>query len=431
MHQEGKPRPVTLRRTMIDMGTREDTMRRSSIRCAGATALIAAAMTAPGPARAQVSDDVVRIGVLNDQSGQFADIGGKGAVLAVQMAADDFGGTVAGKRIEIVSADHQNKPDVAGAILRQWFDREGVDAVTGLPTSSVALAAQEIARDKKKTALIAGGATSDLTGKACSPYSIHWADDTYALANGTARAVTRAGGKTWFFLTADYAFGHAMERDAASAINTSGGKVLGSVRHPFATSDFSSFLLQAQASGAQVIGLANVGGDTGNAIKQAAEFGIVDSGQKLAGFLVFISDIHALGLKLAKGLLVSTGFYWDQNDASRAFARRFFEKTGRMPTKEQASGYAAVTHYLKAVAASGTDDAARVNAQMRQLPVDYFGHSGSIRPDGRVLYDLTLYEVKAPEESKGPWDYYKPLATLPAAEVFRPMSEGGCPLVKP
>lgn len=397
----------------------------------GCAALIAAAACMATAANAQVSHDVVRIGVLNDQSGQFADIGGKGAVLAVEMAVQDFGGTVAGKKIEVVFADHQNKPDVAGAILRQWFDQDGVDAVTGLPTSSVALAAQEIARDKKKTLLIAGGATSDLTGKACSPYSIHFADDTYALGNGTGRAVTKAGGKSWFFLTADYAFGHAMERDAANAIREAGGTVLGAVRHPFATNDFSSFLLQAQTSKAQVVGLANVGGDTSNAIKQAAEFGLVAGGQKMAGFLVFISDIHTLGLKMAQGLYVSTGFYWDQNDASRAFSNRFFAKTGRMPTKEQANGYAAVLHYLKAIAATGTDDAATVNAQMRRQPVDYFGHTGSIRIDGRVLYDLTLYEVKAPAESKGPWDYYKPIATLSAQEAFRPLDAGGCPLVQP
>ncbi len=397
------------------------------------TALLvgAALSAAPLVAHAQISGDAVRIGVLTDMSGLFSDIGGKGAVVAVEMAVDDFGGTVAGKKIEVVSADHQNKPDVAGTILRQWFDQDGVDAVTGLPASSVALAAQEIAREKKKTLLIAGGATSDLTGKACSPYSSQWSDDTYALGNGTGRAVTKAGGRSWFFLTADYAFGQAMERDAVAAIRAAGGEVLGDVRHPLNTSDFSSFLLRAQGSGAQVIALASVGGDTVNAIKQAAEFGIVEGGQKLAGFLVFISDIHSIGLKLAHGLMVSAGFYWDQNEQARAFARRFFEKVGRMPTKEQAAGYASVTHFLKAVAASGTDEAGAVNAEMRRLPVDYFGHAGSIRADGRVLFDLTLYEVKSPEESTGPWDYYKPVAVLAPDEAFRPLAAGGCRFLTP
>ncbi len=384
----------------------------------------------PTLAPAQVSGNVVRIGVLADMGGQFADIGGHGSVVAAQLAADDFGGKVAGVPVEIISGDHQNKPDVGGAMLRKWFDEGGVDAVADVPVSSVALAAQEIARDKKKTLLISGAATSDLTGKACSPYSTHWADDTYALARATGRAVTQGGGTSWFFLTADYSFGQAMERDATTAITAAGGKVLGAARHPLGTSDFSSFLLQAQGSGAKVIGLANGGGDTSNAIKQAAEFGIGSSGAKVAGFLVFLTDIHAIGLPLAKGLLVSTGFYWDQNEQARAFAKRFQAKVGRMPTKQQASVYASVTHYLKAVAATGTDDAGKVNGEMRKLPVDYFGHSASIRPDGRVLYDITLYQVKAPEESKGPWDYYKPLTVLPAADVFRPAYDAGCPLGK-
>lgn len=384
----------------------------------------------PQAARAQISDKVVRIGVLGDMGGQFTDIGGRGSVVAAQLAADDFGGQVAGVPIEIISGDLLNKADVGSAILRKWFDEAGVDAVADIPVSSVALAAQEIAREKKKTLLIAAAVTSDLTGKACSPYSTHWADDSYALARATGRAITENGGKSWFFLTADYSFGQAMERDATAAITAAGGKVLGSVRHPLGTSDFSSFLLQAQGSGAKVIGLANGGGDTINSIKQAAEFGIGSGTQKVVGFLVFITDVNSIGLSLAKGLLVSTGFYWDQNDEARAFAERFKAKMGRVPTKQQASVYASVTHYLKAVAATGTDEAGKVNAEMRKLPVDYFGHKASIRPDGRVLYDITLYEVKSPEESKKPWDYYKPVTVLPAAEVFRPADDGGCTLGK-
>jgi branched-chain amino acid transport system substrate-binding protein len=291
----------------------------------------------------------------------------------------------------------------------------------------VALAAQEIARQKRRTLLISGAAVSDLTGKACSPFATHWADDTYALATATAKAVVRNGGTSWFFLTVDYAFGTAMERDAARTVKDSGGRVLGSVRHPLNTADFSAYLLQAQASGAEIIGLANVGGDTINAIKAAAEFGIVGEGRKLASFLMFITDIASLGLPAAQGLLVSEGFYWDQNDLSRAWSQRFSARLNKMPTKQQAATYASVTHYLKAVAATGTDEAGAVNAEMRRLPVDFFGRTGSIRPDGRVLYDLTLYRVKTPAASRGPWDFYETVATIPAAEAFRPVAEGGCP----
>lgn len=405
-------------------------MLKSSAPLMGAALLSCALSLLPGAARAEISGQVVRIGVLTDMGGQFADIGGKGSVVAAELASEDFGGKVAGVPIEIIAGDHQNKPDVGGAILRKWFDEDGVDAVADLPVSSVAFAAQDIARQKRKTLLISGAAVSELTGKACSPYSSHWADDTYALANATGKAVTKNGGKSWFFITVDYSFGHAMERDAAAAVEATGGKVVGTVRHPLGAADLSSFLLQAQASKAEVIGLANVGKDTSNAVKQAAEFGLTSGGQKLAGFLVFLTDIKAIGLPLAKGLLVSTGFYWDQNEEARAFAKRFEAKVGRMPTKQQASVYASVKHYLKAVAASGSDDAGTVNAEMRQLPVDYFGHAATIRPDGRVLYDLTLYEVKDPAESKGPWDFYKPVTTLPAAEVFRPAGETGCSLGK-
>ena len=394
------------------------------------TTAASALLTLRGAGLAQISDDAVKIGVLTDMSGQFSDIGGKGSVVAAQMAAEDFGGQVKGKPIQIVGGDHQNKPDIGSSIVRQWFDTDHVDAIADLPVTSVALAAQEIAREKKKTLLIDGAAASDITGKACSPYSTHWADDSYALANGTARAITERGDKTWFFLTADYSFGQAMERDATAAVKATGGQVLGSVRHPLGAPDFSSYLLQAQGSGAKVIGLANAGGDTQNSIKQANEFGITAAGQKMAGFLVFITDVHSLGLNTAQGLLVSTGFYWDQNDQARAFGKRFFDKVGRMPTKQQAAVYASITHYLKAIDATGTDDAAKVNEQMRRMPVDFFGRAGSIRPDGRVLYDLTLYEVKKAAESKAPWDYYKAVTTIPRDQAFQPAQENGCALNK-
>ena len=396
--------------------------------CATAAAAIVAGSCLAGPAAAQISDDVVKIGVLTDESGLYADIGGAGSFVAAKMAAEDFGGKVRGKPIEIVHADHQNKPDVGSSIMNRWFDNEQVDAVTDLPVSSIGLAAQEIGRQKKRTMLIAGAATSDITGKACSPYTIHWADDTYALASSTARAVVQNGGDTWFFITVDYAFGQAMERDASTFVTASGGKVLGSVRHPLNTADFSSYLLQAQASKAKIIGLANVGGDTENAIKQASEFGILTGGQSLAGFLVFLTEVHSLGLQRAQKLFISDGFYWDQNDQARTWSKRFFQQVGRMPTKQQAAVYASITHYLKAIDATGTDEAGAVNAQMRKMPVDYFGHAGSIRPDGRVLYDLTLYQVKSPDESKYDWDYLKPIRTTPKDQAFRPESEGSCNL---
>jgi branched-chain amino acid transport system substrate-binding protein len=398
-------------------------------RLAGVSAALAAFLALIPGAEAQISGDAVKIGVLTDESGQFSDIGGAGSSLAAQMAADDFGQTVQGKPITIVHADHQNKPDIGSSIVRRWFDNEGVDAIADLPVSSVALAAQEIARNARKTLLIAGAATSDLTGKACSPYTTHWADDTYALAAGTAKAVLKQGGKSWYFVTADYSFGHSMERDAAAVIKTEGGSVQGSVRHPLGNSDFSSYLLQAQGSGAEIIALANAGADTTNSIKQASEFGITEAGQKLVGFLIFITDINSMGLDTAKGLLVSEGFYWDQNEAARSFAKRFFDKLGKMPTKQQAATYASITHYLKAIDAIGTDDAARVNEQMRKMPVDFLGRDGSIRSDGRVLYDLTLYQVKAPTESKYPWDYYSVVAEIPKDQAFRALSEGGCATV--
>jgi branched-chain amino acid transport system substrate-binding protein len=386
---------------------------------------------AAGAANAQISDNVIKIGVMNDQSGLYADITGQGSVLAARMAAEDAGGKILDKNIEIVFADHQNKPDVGSTIVRQWLDQDKVDAVADVPTSSVALAVQQITKEKKKIFLISGAASSDLTGKACSPYGFHFTYDTYMLANGTGNALAKAGGDSWFFLTADYAFGHALERDTGEAAKAAGAKVLGAVRHPLNTSDFSSFLLQAQNSKAKIIGLANAGGDTINSIKQAAEFGIVAGGQRLAGLLVFVTDVHALGLKTAQGLVVTESFYWDLNDETRKFSKRFFDKQGKQPSMVQAGVYSAVAHYLKAIKAAGTDDPDKVAAEMRKMPVnDFMTKNGTIRPDGRVMRDAYLLQVKTPAESKAPWDYYKLLGTIPADQAFRPLKDGGCDLVK-
>jgi branched-chain amino acid transport system substrate-binding protein len=396
----------------------------------GATALALA--LGCGAAHAQYTDGVIKIGVLNDMSGLYADLSGQGAVVAAKMAVEDFGAAAKGMKVEIVGADHQNKPDVGSNIARTWFDRDNVDVIVDVPTSSVALAVNEIAREKNKVFLVSGAAASDLTGPKCSPNTVHWTYDTWALANGTGKAMVKTGGDTWFFITADYAFGKALERDTTEVVQANGGKVLGSVRHPFPGTDFSSFLLQAQASKAKVIGLADAGGDTINAIKQAAEFGITQGGQSLAGLLVFISDIHALGLQTAQGLVLTEAFYWDQNDASRAFAKRFAPQfKNNMPTMVQAGVYSAVLHYLKAVEALKSDaDGKAVVAKMKELPTDdpLFG-KGTIRADGRKVHDMYLFEVKKPSESKGAWDYYKLRATIPAAEAFRPMKDGGCPLV--
>jgi branched-chain amino acid transport system substrate-binding protein len=396
----------------------------------GATAL--AVVLGCGAAHAQYTDGVIKIGVLNDMSGLYADLSGQGAVVAAKMAVEDFGAAAKGMKVEIVGADHQNKPDVGSNIARTWFDRDNVDAIVDVPTSSVALAVNEIAREKNKVFLVSGAAASDLTGPKCSPNTVHWTYDTWALANGTGKAMVKTGGDTWFFITADYAFGKALERDTSEVVQANGGKVVGSVRTPFPGTDFSSFLLQAQASKAKVIGLANAGGDTINSIKQAAEFGITQGGQSLAGLLVFISDVHALGLQTAQGLVLTEAFYWDQNDASRAFAKRFAPQfKNNMPTMVQAGVYAAVLHYLKAVEALKSDaDGKAVVNKMKELPTDdpLFG-KGTIRADGRKLHDMYLFEVKKPGESKGAWDYYKLRATIPAAEAFRPMKDGGCPLV--
>jgi branched-chain amino acid transport system substrate-binding protein len=388
---------------------------------------------AASAAHAQVSGGVVKIGVMNDMSGLYADIGGPGSVTAAKMAVEDYLKSSKSKlKVEIVSADHQNKPDVGSQIARQWYDSDGVDAIVDVPTSSVALAVSEVTKQKGKAFLDTGAASSDLTGKSCSPNTVHWLYDTWMLAHGTGSAIVKTGGKSWFFITADYAFGHALERDTAEVVKANGGKVLGAVRHPLATQDFSSFLLQAQASKAQVIGLANAGGDTINSIKQAAEFGIVQGGQSLAGLLVFLSDVHGLGLQKAQGLIFTETWYWDLNDASRAWTKRFVAQNGgKYPTMDHAGVYAVVLHYLKAVDAAKTDDGTKAVAEMKKLPTDdpLFG-KGKVRQDGRKIHPAYLFEVKKPSESKGPYDYYKLRATIPAEQAFRPEKDGGCPLVK-
>jgi branched-chain amino acid transport system substrate-binding protein len=385
-----------------------------------------------GSAQAQYSDGTIKIGVMNDMSGLYADLTGPGSVVAARMAVEDFGAAAKGLKVEIVGADHQNKPDVGSNIVRTWIDVDKVDVIVDVPTSSVALAVSEIVKDRNKVFLVSGAAASDLTGPKCTPNTIHWTYDTWALANGTGKAIVQTGGDTWFFLTADYAFGHALERDTAAVVEKSGGKVLGKVRHPFPGTDFSSFLLQAQASKAKIIGLANAGGDTINSIKQAAEFGIVKGGQKLAGLLVFISDVKALGLPIAQGLIFTEAWYWDTNDINREFAKKFAaQNKGIYPSMIHAGVYSAVTHYLKAVSELKTDaDGKVVVAKMKEMPTDdkLFG-KGTVRADGRKIHDMYLFEVKKPEESKGPWDLYNLRATIPAAEAFRPLKEGGCPLV--
>ncbi len=394
------------------------------------TFLMAGALAAAaGSAQAQVS---VKLGILNDMSGLYADISGPGSVVAAKMAVEDFKAAEKGIKVEVIGADHQNKPDVGSSIARQWYDQDGVDVILDTTTSSVALAVNEVSREKKKIFMPSGGGSSDLTGAKCSPYTVHWTYDTWALANGTGTAMTKRGGDSWFFVTADYAFGAALERDTTAAVQKAGGKVLGSVKHPLSGSDFSSFLLQAQGSKAKVIGLANAGTDTTNAIKQAAEFGITQGGQALAGLLVFSSDVKSLGLQTAQGLVLTEAFYWDQSDATRDFSKRFAAKfDGKMPTSAQAGVYSSIMYYLKAVDALKLKDSDKVMAKLRETPIDdpLFG-KGVLRADGRVTHPMYLFEVKKPAESKGSWDLYKTLATIPADEAFRPLSEGGCPLVK-
>jgi branched-chain amino acid transport system substrate-binding protein len=399
-------------------------------KCVGGLA-VAAALGA-GAAQAQISDGVIKIGVLSDMSSLYTDLAGAGSVVAAKMAVEDSGIEKRGYKVEIVSADHQNKGDVGSNIARQWYDVDHVDAIVDVPNSGVALAVNQITRDKGKAFLAVGPGTSDLTGKSCSPNTVHWAYDTWMLANGTGTAITKQGGDTWFFIAADYAFGAALERDTTAAVLRNGGKVLGGVKVPLNTQDFSSFLLQAQASKAKIIGLANAGGDTTNSIKQAAEFGIVKSGQKLAGLLVFLTDIHALGLQTAQGLTFTTTFYWDMNDQTRAFAKRFAAADkGIHPTMVHAGVYAVVLDYLKAVEALKSDDGTKVIAKMKEMPTDdpLFG-KGSIRADGRKIHPAYLVQVKSPAESKAPWDYYKIVATIPADQAFRPLADGECPLVK-
>jgi len=384
------------------------------------------------PAAAQqFSDNKIKIGILNDQSGVYADFGGKWSVEAAKMAVEDFGGKVKDIPIEVVTADHQNKPDIASNIARQWYDTEQVDAIMELTTSSVALAVQGISAEKKKIDIVTGAATTDLTGKACSPYGFHWAYDTHALAVGTGGALVGQGGDTWFFLTADYAFGYSLEDQTSNFVKSKGGKILGSVRHPLATTDYSSFLLQAQSSGAKVIGLANAGLDTANSIKQAAEFGIVAAGQRLAALLFTLAEVHGLGLEAAQGLTLTEGFYWDRDDTSRAWSKKFFDRTGRMPNMIQAGTYSAVMQYLKAIDKAGTDETEAVAKVLHEMPVDdIFAQGGTVGANGRMIHDMYLMEVKKPSESKQPWDYYKVLATIPGDEAYIKPAESGCPLVK-
>jgi len=377
------------------------------------------------------TDGKVKIGILNDQSGVYADFGGKSSVEAAKMAVEDFGGKVLDVPVEIVDADHQNKPDIASNIARQWYDTEQVDAIMELTTSSVALAVQAIGKEKKKIDIVTGAATTDLTGKACSPYGFHWAYDTHALAVGTGGALVKQGGDSWFFLTADYAFGYSLEQQTTDYVKASGGTVVGAVRHPLSTQDFSSFLLQAQSSGAKVIGLANAGLDTSNAIKQAAEFGITQGGQHLAALLFTLAEVHGLGLEAAQGLTLTEGFYWNRDDESRAFAKKFFARTGKMPNMIHTGTYSAVTQYLKAVQKAGTDETEAVAKQLHEMPVDdVFGRGGTVGANGRMIHDMYLLQVKKPADSKEPWDYFNVLATIPGKEAYIDPAKSGCDLVK-
>jgi branched-chain amino acid transport system substrate-binding protein len=404
-------------------------MKLRSLIAAVAAAVLLGAATSPG---AHADGKTVKIGVLNDMSSLYSNIGGMGSVVAAQMAVKDFGGKVLGKPIEVVYADHQNKPDIGAGIASKWYDEDGVDAIFDLPTSSVAIAVQQVAKDRGKVTIVSNGGSSDLTNKFCSPTGVHWTYDTYAMAHVIGDAIVKQGGKSWFFITADYAFGHQLQDDTAAVVTGAGGTVVGSVNVPLNNADFSSFLLQAQQSKAQIIGLANAGGDTINSIKQASEFGIVQGGQRMAGLLVFISDVDSLGLKTAQGLLLSEAYYWDQNDQTRAFAKKFQAAfNGKVPTSGQAGVYSAVTFYLKAMAAAKTEDGAKVVAQMRAMPInDFMTKNGRVREDGRVIRDMYLFQVKTPDESKYPYDYFKQLAVVPGDKAFRPLSESVCPLVK-
>jgi branched-chain amino acid transport system substrate-binding protein len=406
-------------------------------RWAGRTFIRAAAVAAVAGfasqaiAQSRISNDTVKIGVLTDMSSLYADNSGPGSVAAAQMAVDDFGGTVLGKKIEVLSADNLNKADVGSSIARRWIDTEGVDAIVDVPNSAVALAVQEITRATNKVFLATGTASSRLTADVCSPTTVHWTYDTYALAHGTGQAVVANGGDTWFFIAADFAVGAALQGDTTAVINASGGKVLGGVRHPINSPDFASYLLQAQASKAKIIGLATAGGDMINLVKQSSEFGLTKGGQNLAALLAFIADIHTLGLQAAQGMMLTAAFYWDLNDQTRAWSKKFAERYPKVPTMIHAGTYGAVTHYLKAVAAAGTDDGAAVSAKMKEMKVeDFMTKGGVIRADGRLVRDMYLFQVKTPAESKGKFDYYKLIATIPGDKAFRPLEAGGCPLAK-
>ncbi len=397
----------------------------------GILGLLAVFVSGIGTARAQISDDVVRIGVLNDQSNVYADLGGTGSVIAARLAIEDVGGKVLGKPIDLIVADHQSKADVGASIARQWFDADKVDLIIGFDNSSVALAVEQVAFQKNRIAIAGAIGTTAFTGKACTPNEAAWVYDAYALTNTLARSVVSRGQNTWYFITVDYSLGHSLEADATAAVVASGGKVLGSARHPLNTSDFSAYLLQAQASGAKVVALANAGGDMTNATKQANEFGLTSNGQTVVSLLTFITDVHGVGLKAAQGLTFVTAFYWDRDDESRAWSKRFFELHKRMPTMAQAAIYSAIRHYLRAIEAAGTDEAKAVMAKMREIPVnDFYTKNGRVREDGRMVHDMYFVQVKRPEESTGPWDYYKILSTIPGDQAFRPLDEGGCPLVK-
>ncbi|MET3335706.1 MULTISPECIES: ABC transporter substrate-binding protein [Bradyrhizobium] len=389
------------------------------------------ALIVPIAAQAEVSGGVVKIGVLTDMAGVTANVTGKGSLVAAEMAVREFGGTVLGKPVQVISADHQHKPDIGTGIARQWFDVEGVDAIVDVPNSGVALAIQGLAREKKKIVLYSGAGTTALTNEQCSPFGVHWTYDTYAVSHGTASAVVEAGGTTWFFLAADYAFGQQLQKDASDVIAAAGGKVLGAVRHPLNTPDFSSFLLTAQSSGAKVIGIANAGNDTINAMKQANEYGIVKGGQSLAAMILFLQDIHTMGLEAAQGTYLTTASYWDMNEATRAWSREFMVKTGAPPSMLHAGVYGAVRHYLKAVTQAGTDDAERVAAAMRAIPIDdIFSQGATLREDGRVTRTMYLARVKKPSESKYPWDYLEIVRPIPSEQTAWPLSESKCPLVK-
>ncbi|MEE9300087.1 MAG: ABC transporter substrate-binding protein [Alphaproteobacteria bacterium] len=387
-------------------------------------------MLAPFPAVAQLSGGVVRIGVLTDMDGVYSDANGRGSLIAAEMAVEEFGKTLGGRPIEIVSANHQNKPDIAATKARQWFETGGVDVIVDLVTSSVALAVQEVGRQMNRPVLISGAASSRLTNEDCSPVGLHWTYDTYALAVGTAKAVVEEGGDSWFFLTVDYAYGHSLEADASHIVEANGGRVLGAIRHPFPTADFSSYLLQAQASGAKIIGLANAGADTINSIKQAHEFGITEAGQGLAGLLIGVHDVFGLGLEVAQGLLLTTGFYWDFDAETRAWSKRFFERAGRMPSMMQAGVYSSTLHYLRAAEAAGSDETEAVIAKMKALPIrDAFARNAFIREDGRMVHDMYLARIKSPQASEGPWDLYEILRVIPGEEAYQPLALSRCPLV--